>query len=427
MSWICINKNRDKYNNILSYELKNTNGSRLTISSAELKNKMKKLEILVDNLRLTSDNRLIDKDINTNYEIIDDVLVKQIFAFSQLPYMCKLSFVSNSNIEQFLNKCNLMGIDVYYRYLNSHVCTVQINNDIKVLTDLEYFKIIDGNKLFTGITYDSIVLDGIDTKSLKNANMMFSRSKINKLDLSGINLENLEIANHMFWDADIRYVNFSNTHFKNLKSASSMFRGRVKDIDLTNCKMDKLEDASSMFSFVEGKILGLETIGMRNLKKADHMFSQCRLDTIDLSKWENPEIVNAYAMFYNIKTIVKLIDISSFKTNKLEDTSEMFEKSQIVVLKMPKFETDSLLNTSRMFYLTLVKEIDMSYGKFNKVQRAKEMFHQCCARTININHMKMNKYLYNDAMFLGSGALVICKDNNISRYLPQNKKNKRNK
>jgi hypothetical protein len=56
----CVEKNRDKYGNILSYVLEDTNGKTMTIKSKELKNAIVKGVIGVLNLTLTSDNRLVD-------------------------------------------------------------------------------------------------------------------------------------------------------------------------------------------------------------------------------------------------------------------------------------------------------------------------------------------------------------------------------
>lgn len=56
----CIEKNRDKRGNILSYVLLDTNGVTITIKSKELKNAIVKGAVGVLNLTLTSDNRLVD-------------------------------------------------------------------------------------------------------------------------------------------------------------------------------------------------------------------------------------------------------------------------------------------------------------------------------------------------------------------------------
>lgn len=56
----CIEKNRDKHGNILSYVLEDTNGVTITIKSKELKNAIVKGAVGVLNLTLTSDNRLVD-------------------------------------------------------------------------------------------------------------------------------------------------------------------------------------------------------------------------------------------------------------------------------------------------------------------------------------------------------------------------------
>ena len=56
----CIQKFRDKHNNIYGYRIKDTSGKTLDVKSDSLKNAIKNKQIHITNLTLTSDNRLID-------------------------------------------------------------------------------------------------------------------------------------------------------------------------------------------------------------------------------------------------------------------------------------------------------------------------------------------------------------------------------
>lgn len=58
----CIQKFRDKNNQIIGYRLQDTNGNTKDIDSQSLKQSIISHKIDVTNLKLTSDNRLIDKD-----------------------------------------------------------------------------------------------------------------------------------------------------------------------------------------------------------------------------------------------------------------------------------------------------------------------------------------------------------------------------
>lgn len=60
----CIDKYRDTRGNIFGYLLVDMNNNPMTITPDDLKNKIKNRELNVINMTLTSDNRLIDKEIN---------------------------------------------------------------------------------------------------------------------------------------------------------------------------------------------------------------------------------------------------------------------------------------------------------------------------------------------------------------------------
>ena len=57
----CIQKFRDKNNTIIGYRLKDYNGSIKDVNSKQLKQALMQNKISIDNLQLTSDNRIVDK------------------------------------------------------------------------------------------------------------------------------------------------------------------------------------------------------------------------------------------------------------------------------------------------------------------------------------------------------------------------------
>lgn len=60
----CIEKIRDKNNNIIAYQLIDTNNCKQVVKPLQLKNAIKSGSILVSNLKLTKNNKLIDHDEN---------------------------------------------------------------------------------------------------------------------------------------------------------------------------------------------------------------------------------------------------------------------------------------------------------------------------------------------------------------------------
>lgn len=63
MAVYCISKIRDEKGIIKAYILKNSNGETATIEHDELKRRMQTHRIIVANLQISKDNRIVDKAI----------------------------------------------------------------------------------------------------------------------------------------------------------------------------------------------------------------------------------------------------------------------------------------------------------------------------------------------------------------------------
>ena len=63
MAVYCISKIRDKKGIIKAYMLKNSIGETATIEHDELKRRMQAHRIVVENLQISTDNRIVDKAI----------------------------------------------------------------------------------------------------------------------------------------------------------------------------------------------------------------------------------------------------------------------------------------------------------------------------------------------------------------------------
>ena len=69
---ICVQKFRDKNNQIYGYRLKDSTGTVRDVKPEALKNAIRNKQIYITNLTLTSDNRLVDTSTNTSKQKIQD-------------------------------------------------------------------------------------------------------------------------------------------------------------------------------------------------------------------------------------------------------------------------------------------------------------------------------------------------------------------
>jgi hypothetical protein len=77
-----ISKNKDKHNKVIAYKLKSPGGQSIEVTPQMLKAAILNGKVTLDNMRLTSDHRLIDiKSNNDDLIILNNNLIEKIRMF----------------------------------------------------------------------------------------------------------------------------------------------------------------------------------------------------------------------------------------------------------------------------------------------------------------------------------------------------------
>lgn len=127
----------------------------------------------------------------------------------------------------------------------------------------------------------------------------------------------------------------------------------------------------------------LKVIGGSNLVDARVMFSNCDIQSINLSDFDTSNIENMYSMFYNCR--VQSLDLSSFNTSKVTDMSEMFNGCDAKFLNISSFNTSNVTDMSWMFSQCQLETLDLSHFDTHNVTDMSYMFTNSRLKSINLS------------------------------------------
>lgn len=237
----CISKQRDKNNRIINYTLQDNYGKTLNLNPDTLKSNIKANKLIVTNLTLTSDNRLVDKastvsPANTpsqpnpaKQESYGDGILNKAkllglnidnigTADGKVCYLIhhdslKHTLYIPSNIKNILkntpntntNTANLKNYEATLSRIRGHLRVIGGEN----LTDLE--------NLFSTLELESLNLSEFKPRIVNNIDKLFEGSKIPKVDISSLNLnKNIDIDNALY-GSEIQEINISNAQSFNIE------------------------------------------------------------------------------------------------------------------------------------------------------------------------------------------------------------------
>lgn len=225
--YICISKNRTN-KKIVSYELKTVGGTAKTINSDELKELMQTDAVSVINLQLTSDNRIVDKnvsaerimkflnkgkDFDRKYRankklrltapMIRNIVGefkrehKDVYSRNEMSFMIK----SNTDIDRMdVNTSKAKSFDrdrIYYGYKKS-------TNTIYIASEYSLCFSGDITGLFSEMKFKTLSLYNVDFSEVTSMALMFSKSRIDNININSFDTRNVQDMHYMFYDARIR-------------------------------------------------------------------------------------------------------------------------------------------------------------------------------------------------------------------------------
>lgn len=284
----CIQKFRDKNNNIIGYRLQDSNGSTRDVTPQQLKAVMKQCKLEISNLALTSDNRLIDKPINQEQD-------KQ--------QVRNLTNIKNKILKMMMLGCvhNLKttcGHTIYLANIPNRESIMYIPDDVTEAFDLATAAYHDfsGSKLK--------VYGG---NNLKSAKYLFAGNDFKEIDLSNFGTGNITDMSCMFRYCKTILLNLSNFNTSNVTNMADMFVGvKAEEINLSHFDTSNVANMYQMFAGCKTTSLDLSSFDTSHVSDMEHMFKGCNIEYVDASHFKLNQATNIRYMFEdcNIGSII---------------------------------------------------------------------------------------------------------------------------
>lgn len=224
-----------------------------------------------------------------------------------------------------------------------------------------------------------------NTNNVVNAEGMFNAASAFNQDISGwFDSGNLQKAGYMFNHASSFNQDISYWEMSNVKSTRFMFHGASSFVgkDINYWDMSSNTNTASMFKLANSFSEPLDKWKLQNVRIASSMFSYTSYNQ-DISGMfpSNSVIFNISEMF---KDSSFNQNISTWYTNNVVTTSEMFYNNATFNQNIDTWNTTSLINTSRMFYNASSFNQNLSNwangtSNLNKLSNATEMFFNASA------------------------------------------------
>ena len=252
-SFTCTNIVKGTNNQVIFYEIQDSTGKTIQVSS-------KKLKILLENNKIAVVNLIIK-----NNELIEDP------DYQLKSMIAKFKIVGKA----YKSACR----HEYYVLENSDTTIVYIPDDVKYLVK-------------SADDYGKPGFCNVNCKTLKV-----------------IGGSGLISTYNMFYKCKAQSLDFSSFNTSKVTNMDDMFNGcRAQSIDLSSFDTSNVTNMKEMFYGCETQSLDLSSFDISKVKNMGHMFEDCKAQSIDLSSFDASNKTYMSYMFYNCKAQVKATD-----------------------------------------------------------------------------------------------------------------------
>lgn len=277
----CLHKIRE-YGTITHYELSDICQNKMILDKDKLKQAIREKRVFVINLKLTSDNKLIDCESKIDNIIKYAKYYYKVSTFFNISTVeCILDFDRD---DVLINKIHIKGDKViipdFVTGVDENIKTEVYDKSLRVL------KVIHKNnqmrsmkKLFNNLSMDIIDLSEFDTHGVTNFSYMF---------------------------------------YNCMRTTKIIFG---KEFD-TSSAVNMECMFTTMFKITE---LDLRCFDVHNVKYMNNLFESClNLHKINIDGWNTQNVINMASMFKTCKELREIVGLNKLKANNLQDMSYMF-------------------------------------------------------------------------------------------------------
>lgn len=291
----CIQKFRNKSNQIIGYRLQDSQGKTKDLTPQQLKDAIHTNQIHVLNLTLTSDNRLVDtKHNNTplqkNQTSVKNTASEKTQTVQKIQYALltreiieqinkpkALKFKSNQNLNSMIPKVKKLGYTA--QQISEDFLLVESDTEVLLVSNkqIQLDNTQSSKGLFKKTEFTSISFHNTDTSNVTNMNYMFDNCKAQSLDLSSFDTSNVTTMTRMFYECQAQSIDISSFNTFNVKYMDEMFAYcKAQYLDLSRFNTSNVIYMNGMFSECKAQSIDLSNFNTSNVKRMENMLNGCK-------------------------------------------------------------------------------------------------------------------------------------------------------
>ena len=470
----CIGKEVDSKNTIILYKIIDANGCEYSLRPEELKERIKNNELDVLNLKLTSDNRLVEEIRTSSYDKgVEQPIEKDTSAIAEILDKNDIDKDKSdkSESDSILDRARKRGLDIteiptfcgatcYWIKENEESGTkkrkvkvniIYIPEDVKILNNqyvVDPSKLTDNNiEEYDGLVFTNFLMKikgaikVVGGKGLKDASYFFAKCRFNKVDLTKFESSNIVDMSSMFVHSTIGILNFASIDMSNVVHMNSMFRDckitkKIENFDLnayksidmrfmfksfdypnlniSDLRSDSLEYVTGMFEKCRAKHINIQKLNVSKVQSMARMFKGATIDVLDFTNFDTSAVETMNSMFMD--SVIGNLNIFFFDTSNVKDMGNMFSGCCTNELDLLGFNTINVINMAHMFHDSKIPKLDLSSFRTPNVENMSYMFKDAEATEINAKSFRTPKVVTMKAMFYG-----VCASSLILKGLVEDK------
>ena len=266
------------------------------------------------------------------------------------------------------------GVSFYFKNNSIYIATgkqLKITGSMNgAFEGLENLKIIDG-------------FDLIDTSEVLDMGNLFKGcTSLTELSIGGLETNNVIFAYSMFQGCTkLETLDMSNMDMQNAVDMNSIFSNCTSLTLLKFPTTRDVETLSRAFECVGATSPSVQIEGILNTANCEDMsfmfYGACIYDYRFTKDFDTSSLKTAESMFESAGVFA--VDLSSWNTENLENTKQMFQyNSFLKTCDMTGWNMKSLNNCESMFYMcTSLDEMNLGWTNVGNIQNASGLF-DCC-------------------------------------------------
>jgi len=246
-----------------------------------------------------------------------------------------------------------------------------------------------------------------DVSQVQNMEKMFQLSKISNLDLSRWNVAELQNAKRMFNSSQAGGLyDLSGWEFGATVDTSGMFASaNLSELNLSDWKLENGATMETVFDTSNIDVLDFSNLAIEGDVNMTAMFGTATITSLDVSGWnsENANSVNMTTLFASADIDNDLLDLSTWKVEKVTNLGNSFLQSTINAVDLSNWNLSSLGSVGFIFMQSNISEFVLDDWTFKENARINNLFQNSSI----VESVSMQNWDFANILNVNSGLTVL--------------------